>query len=94
MWKTERLRNKPFYCLCLSKVRSLLSLRISRFMLKVEHSFELRNLYNLRFTESDICFFLCLSTKLKPSTKTDSNLFIVTISEFSIFLSTKSRVEH
>ena len=27
-------------------------------MLKVEHSFELRNLYNLRFIESEICLLL------------------------------------
>ena len=27
-------------------------------MLKVEHRFELRNLYNLRFIESEICLLL------------------------------------
>ena len=50
--------------------------RLSRSMLEVEHICELGNLYNLRFIESDI-FCPCLSTKLKLSTTTDSNLFIV-----------------
>ena len=41
------------WSLCLSNVGSLV--RISCSMLKVEHSFERRNLYNLRFSESEIC---------------------------------------
>ena len=40
----------------MSKVGSLL--RISRAMLKVERSFELRNLYSPRFIESEICLLL------------------------------------
>ena len=42
----------------MSKVGRLL--RISRSMLKVEHRFELRNLYNLWFVESEICLLLFL----------------------------------
>ena len=53
-------------------------LEFTQSMLKVEHTFELQNLYNLRFIESEIC----LGTKLNLSKKTDSNLFMFTTSEF------------
>ena len=52
-------------------------------MLKVEHTFDLGNLYNHWFIDSEIC----LSTKLNLIKKTDLNLFIVTTAELSIFLS-------
>ena len=60
-------------------------LRISRSMLKVEHRFELRNLYNLRFIESEICLLLFEYETQIEHTKTDSNFFIVTTSEFSVY---------
>ena len=54
-------------------------------MLEVEHSFELRNLYNLRFAESEICLPLFEYETQTEHRKTDSDLFIVTTSEISIF---------
>ena len=60
-------------------------LRISRNMLKVEHSFELRHIYNLWFTESEICLPLFEYETQPEHKKTDSNLFIVTTSEFSVY---------
>ncbi len=65
------------------KVGSLL--RISRSMLKDEHSFELRNLYNLRFIESEICLLLFECETQTEHTITDSDFFIVTTSEFSVY---------
>ena len=53
-------------------------------MLEVEHSFELRKLYNIRFTESVICLPLFEYENQNRTQKTDSDLFIVTTSEFSI----------
>ncbi len=72
----------------LSKVGSLL--RISRAMLKVEHSFELRNLYNLRFIESEIWL------PLFEYETTKSGLQFIYSHHFWVFclLSTKSWVEH
>ena len=69
--------------LCLSKVGSLL--RIARSMLEVEHIFELGNLYNLRFIESEICLPLFEYETQTEHKKTDSNLFPVTTSEFSVY---------
>ena len=65
------------------------SLRISRSMLKVGHSFELRNLYNLRFIEPKIC----LCTKLNLSKKKRFK-FVYSHNFVFYLLSTKSRVEH
>ena len=71
------------WSLCLSKVGRLL--RISRAMLKVEHSFELRNLYSPRFIESEICLLLFeYETQTEPQKK-DSDFFIVTSSEFPVY---------
>ena len=57
---------------------------MTRFMLELEHIFDLGNLYNLRFIGSEICLPL-LSTKLYLSTTTDSYLFKVTTSEFYVY---------
>ena len=51
-------------------------------MLKVEHSLELGNFYNLRFTESDICLILF---EYETQTEHKFDLFIVTTSEFSVY---------
>ena len=54
-------------------------------MLKVEHSFQLGNLYNLRFNESEICLPLFeYETQTEHKGQTPI-LFIVTISEFSVY---------
>ena len=76
-----------FWSLCLSKVGCLL--RISQSVLKVEHIFELQNLYSLRFTESEICLPLC-----EFETQPEHNKFVY-IDHFWVFclLSTKSWVE-
>ena len=52
-------------------------------MLEVEHSFELRNIYSLRFTESEICLPLFEYETQTEHKKTVSDLFIVTTSEFT-----------
>ena len=68
----------------MNKVGSLR--RNSRTMLKVDHTFKLRNLCYLGFVESEILF----GYETQFEDQTDSNLFVVTTSEFSISLSTKS----
>ncbi len=54
-------------------------------MLKVEHRFELRNLYNLRFIESEISLLLSEYETQTEHKKTDSDFFIATTSEFSVY---------
>ena len=71
------------FSLCLSKVGSLL--RNSRSTLEVEHIFELGNLYNLRFIESEICLPLFEYETQTKHKKRTPNLFIVTTSEFSVY---------
>ena len=53
-------------------------------MLKVEHRVELGNLYNLRFIESEILLLFEYETQTEHK-KTDSDFFIVTTSEFSVY---------
>ena len=69
-------------------------LRISRSMLELEHIFELGNLYNLRFIESEICLPLFEYETQTEHKKTDSNLFIVTtyMYEFSVYWAQNSEL--
>ena len=58
--------------------------RIFRSMLEVEHSFGLRNLYSVRFTESEICLLL-FEYETQTEHKKLTQICLVTASEFSVY---------